>query len=101
MDFYRRVRPWGLWGPVLRKVQAEDPGFQPNRDFWRDAFNVVVGMAWQISLVALPIYIVIKNYQSALIAFAVAASTSVLLKFTWYDRLRRYDVEPGTKVASA
>ncbi len=22
MDFYRRVRPWGFWGPVLRKVLA-------------------------------------------------------------------------------
>jgi hypothetical protein len=100
-DFYRRVRPWGFWAPVLAKVQAEDPSFRPNPDFWRDMFNVVVGMTWQVSLVALPIYIVIKNYRYALLAFAVAAATSVVLKFTWYDRLRRYDVEPGARRASA
>jgi SSS family solute:Na+ symporter len=28
MDFYRRVRPWGFWGPVLKKVLAEDPKLQ-------------------------------------------------------------------------
>ena len=30
--FYKQVRPWGFWGPVLAKVRAEDPAFQPNRD---------------------------------------------------------------------
>jgi SSS family solute:Na+ symporter len=61
--FYRRVRPWGFWGPVLAKVQAEDPSFQPNPDFVRDMFNVVVGIAWQTSLIALPIYVVIRRYD--------------------------------------
>ena len=42
--FYRKVRPWGFWGPILAKVQAEDPAFQPNHDFWRDMFNIVVGI---------------------------------------------------------
>ena len=40
-SFYRRVRPWGFWGPVLEKVRKADPAFQPNRDFWRDMFNIV------------------------------------------------------------
>jgi len=39
----------------------EDPSFQRNRDFWRDMFNVVVGISWQVALVALPIYIVIQK----------------------------------------
>ena len=42
-DFYRRVRPWGFWGPVLRKVLAEDPTFKRNKDFSRDMFNIVSG----------------------------------------------------------
>jgi Na+/proline symporter len=85
--FYRRVRPWGFWGPVLAKVQAEDPSFQPNPDFVRDMFNVVVGIAWQTSLVALPIYVVIRRYQMAAIALAVVVVTSIALKFVWYDHL--------------
>jgi Na+/proline symporter len=85
--FYRRVRPWGFWGPVLKMVQAEDPSFQPNPDFVRDMFNVVVGIAWQTSLIALPIYVVIRRYDMAMIALAVVVVTSVALKFVWYDHL--------------
>ena len=87
-DFYRRVRPWGFWGPILKQVQEEDPSFQPNRDFWRDMFNIVVGICWQVSLVALPIYIVIQKFDAALVAITIIAVTSVLLKFTWYDHLK-------------
>ena len=43
-DFYRRVRPWGFWGPILAKVRAEDPSFERNKDFWCDMFNVLVGV---------------------------------------------------------
>jgi solute:Na+ symporter, SSS family len=93
-DFYRRVRPWGFWGPVLARIREEDPSFEPNPDFPRDAFNVAVGICWQTALVALPIYLVIRKLTAAFIALAVVALTSGLLKFTWYDRLK----EPETAV---
>jgi Na+/proline symporter len=86
-DFYRRVRPWGFWSPILAKVRAEDPAFERNKDFWRDMFNIVVGITWQVSLVALPIYIVIQKFHSAMITAAIIAVTSIVLKFTWYNHL--------------
>ena len=90
-EFYRRVRPWGFWGPILRKVQQEDPSFQRNRDFWRDMFNIVVGMIWQVTLVTLPIYIVTWRLKHALIAAAIIAITSITLKFTWYNHLKELE----------
>ncbi len=87
-DFYRRVRPWGFWGPVLAKVLAEDPSFERNQDFWRDMFNVVVGITWQVSLVALPVYVVIQKFRNAAITAVIIAVTSIVLKFTWYDHLK-------------
>ena len=87
-DFYRRVRPWGFWEPILAKVRAEDPAFERNKDFWRDMFNVVVGITWQVSLVALPIYIVIQKFRNAVITAAIVAVTSIVLKFTWYNHLK-------------
>jgi Na+/proline symporter len=87
-DFYRRVRPWGFWEPILAKVLAEDPAFERNKDFWRDMFNVVVGIVWQVSLVALPCYFVIQKFSAALVTVAIIAVTSIVLKFTWYNRLR-------------
>jgi len=86
-DFYRRVRPWGFWGPVLKKVLAEDPNFQRNRDFGRDMFNIVVGIVWQVSLVALPLYIVLQQYGRASFTLAIILGTSAVLKRTWYDHL--------------
>jgi hypothetical protein len=87
-EFYRRVRPWGFWGPTLKKVKAEDPSFQRNQDFWRDVLNIVIGMIWQVTLVALPMYIVTWELSRAAWALAIVAFTSIILKFTWYDHLK-------------
>ena len=50
-------------------------------------FNIVIGIIWQISLVALPIYVVTWKLQTAGITFAIILVTSLILKFTWYDHL--------------
>ncbi len=54
---------------------------------------MVVGVAWQTSLVALPVYVVIRRYDFAGIAFAVVVVTSIILKLTWYDHLKKMYVE--------
>ncbi|MGD0200356.1 MAG: sodium:solute symporter, partial [Bryobacteraceae bacterium] len=92
-EFYRRVRPWGFWGPIRERVLREDPSFKPNPDFKRDMFNVLVGVVWQVSLVALPIYIVIQKINYTLIALAVVLVTSLILKLTWYDHLKKQEAE--------
>ena len=93
IDFYRRVRPWGFWGPILRKVLAEDPAFKPNGDFLRDVFNIAIGIVWQVSLVALPLYVVIREWDRVAMAAGSIAVTSLILKFTWYDHLSEREVE--------
>ena len=52
-----------------------------------------VEVAWQTSLVAFPVYLVIRRYDHALLAFAVILVTSVILKFTWYDHLKTIEIE--------
>jgi len=86
-SFYRTVRPWGWWQPVFEKCRAEDPAFEKNRDFWRDWFNIGIGLVWQTSMVALPIYLVIQQWGRMWLCLAIFAATSVILKFTWYDPL--------------
>ena len=87
MSFYQKVRPWGFWQPIQAKVLAQSPDFQVNNTFSRDAFNIVVGMIWQISLVVLPIYLVIKEFMPMIAALAVMLLTSFILKKNWYDKL--------------
>lgn len=85
--FYRRTRPWGFWGPVLRAVQEEDRSFVPNRDFRRDMVNAAVGIVWQLSLCTLPFYFVLRRWAGFWGSAGVLAVTSIFLKWNWYDRL--------------
>lgn len=87
MSFYQKVRPWGFWQPIRDKVIAQNPDFNATNTFPRDAFNIVIGMTWQISLVVLPIYLVIKEFQSMFVAIAIMLLTTWILKKNWYDKL--------------
>ncbi len=87
MRFYTTVNPWGFWKPIREKVLKLNPGFVPNRDFKRDMFNVAIGMVWQITLMAVPVFLVIRDYSSFFISTAIMIATSIILKFSWWDKL--------------
>jgi Na+/proline symporter len=93
LSFYTRTRPWGWWKPIERAAVRQNPSFEPNRDFARDAFNVLIGIIWQTAFVALPIYVVIHYWKEAAICVGVIVATSAILKMTWYDRLESYEVD--------
>ena len=86
-EFYRTVNPWGFWGPIKQKVMAENPDFKPNRNFKIDMFNVVVGTIAQTALVALPIYIVLKETLPIWITIIITITCGFILKKTWWDKL--------------
>jgi Na+/proline symporter len=89
MKFYSTVNPWGCWGPIREKVLKQNPSFQPNPDFAKDAVNVAVGIVWQLCLTALPIYLVLREWSWAGGIAATLAVTSIFLKFNWYDKLEK------------
>lgn len=86
-SFYAKTRPWGIWGPVHDLVVTENPGFQENKAFGRDMFNVAIGIIWQTSLIAAPIYLVLKAFTSMGYALGIVVVTSLLMKKFWYDKL--------------
>jgi SSS family solute:Na+ symporter len=85
--FYSTVRPWGAWKPVYEKVTKDDPGFSRNRNFLRDMVNVFVGIAWQLTLVTIPVYLVLQDFKAMWISILVLIATSFFLKFNWLDKL--------------
>ena len=87
LNFYTKTRPWGAWGPIRDKAVATIPGFQPNHDFRLNMFNVAIGIVWQLCLTALPIYVVLQRWNWAIPMAATLVAMSIVLKFTWYDRL--------------
>ncbi len=97
-SFYMKVRPWGFWKPVLAKVRLKYPAFQPNKNFKRDMFNVLVGIVWQTSIVTTPIFLVIQEPVSLAISVSVLAVTSVTLKFSWWNKLDELSAELPAEV---
>ncbi|MEE9432252.1 MAG: sodium:solute symporter family protein [Melioribacteraceae bacterium] len=86
-NFYSKTRPWGFWKPVLNEVLKDNPNFNENKNFKRDLVNVIVGIIWQTTLVALPIYIVIQEQMSMMYAAIILFVSSYFLKKNWYDKL--------------
>jgi len=86
-SFYRTVRPWGFWKPVYQSLLEKYPNLKANTDFRRDAFNVVNGIIWQLTLNIIPICLIIGQYRTMWISIVILAVTSVIMKFTWYDKL--------------
>ena len=86
--FYKQTRPWGFWGPVLTALREDEPDAQPNRDFGLDLMNVIVGVVWQTALTASAIFLVIHNLPKFCITAGLAVACTVVLKFSWWDRLR-------------
>ena len=86
--FYGKTRPWGLWGPVLRALQEDEPGARGNRDLGIDIVNVVIGIVWQTALTASAIFLIIHAMPQFWLAVAAAGAAMIFLKFSWWDRLR-------------
>ncbi|GET27110.1 sodium:solute symporter family protein [Prolixibacter sp. NT017] len=86
-SFYKSVRPWGFWKPVHELVIVDDPGFRKNKNFYRDMFNVVLGIIAQTGLVLVPIYLVLKKNLALGISLAIVAVIAIIMKKTWWDKL--------------
>ncbi|HVZ29339.1 MAG TPA: sodium:solute symporter, partial [Asticcacaulis sp.] len=86
--FYKKTRPWGLWGPVLKALRQDEPGTQPNRDFWLDMANIVIGIVWQTALTASAIFLVVQEMPKFYLTAGIVLLCTVIMKFSWWDRLR-------------
>ncbi len=89
-EFYRKTRPWGLWQPVLKELQIDDPNAKANEYFKRDVLNVLVGLIWQMSLTLMPIFLVLKHWSGFGLSIACVVVTTLVLKATWYNNLQDY-----------
>jgi SSS family solute:Na+ symporter len=98
IKFYKTVKPWGFWKPIREKVLLANPNFVPNRNFKRDMFNILVGMVWQITLMAAPVFLVLREYSSLIISVVIMIVTSAILKYTWWDKLSEMDEEVAAEI---
>jgi len=64
--FYKTTKPWG---------------------FWKDTFNCIVGIIWQMTFVLIPMYLLIRQYDYLSIVIGIMLVTTFILKKTWYDKM--------------
>ena len=50
-------------------------------------FNVIIGITWQVSLVIFPIALVTKEYPSLIWVSVSILITSIILKYSWWNKL--------------
>ncbi len=100
-SFYRNVRPWGFWGPVLKAVQEDDPTYTRNPYFKRDMMNIAIGTVLQTALVALPIFIVIKAPFGIVTTAIITGVAAFTLYNTWYKNLLDWPSEEMAREAAA
>ncbi|MDT0675444.1 sodium:solute symporter family protein [Autumnicola musiva] len=93
-SFYKNVHPWGWWKPVRENLKDEK--VEKNDQFWLDMFNCIVGIVWQSSMILLPIFLVVRDYGKMWITLAVFLIISLILKFTWLDKVKFKDDEEHT-----
>jgi hypothetical protein len=65
----------------------DDPTLQANKNAPRDFLNITVGVAWQLTLVTIPLYLLIRDLRGVLISLAVLVASIIFLKKFWYDSL--------------
>ncbi|ATA89343.1 sodium:solute symporter [Capnocytophaga stomatis] len=90
VNFYKNIRPWGWWHPVYLQLRKEDSTASKNHNFWKDMGNCVIGIVWQSSQILIPIFLLIRDYPKMWWSIGVFAVTTLVLKFTWLDVVRKY-----------
>ena len=74
---------------MCKEIKKENLSFTKNTEFWKDMGNSLLGIMWQSSMIVLPIYFIIRDYPKTLISLIVFLITSIILKYTWLDKVRK------------
>ncbi len=93
-NFYRKVRPFGAWGPVRRMLAAagEDPS-RPKQD--RYALPIAfVGTAFFCVLYVLMMDLVLHNWPRVIVLTVLTLLGGLFLYVAWWRRLEPVEGEP-------
>ncbi len=82
-EFYRRTRPFGMWGPIRKKFSPTDLE-RIDRENRRDAISVLMAVPWQLALFLMWMMLVMRQWEAFGILLLVFAVLSTGLYFFWY-----------------
>lgn len=85
--FWLRIRPFGAWGPVRRRL---DPSLveRQQQSNGRDISNILVAVLWQVSSVVTVISLLLHLWGALAVGAIAFGTLSVVLYFRWYRPLQ-------------
>ncbi len=86
LEFYRRTRPFGFWGPVRKKIAAETLT-KINKENKRDILSTFFAVPWQIVLFLSGMAVVLKRWDELLWLGIMLVLLSTGLYFNWFRHL--------------
>jgi Na+/proline symporter len=85
--FWRRVRPFGLWRPVVRDVDP-DTARCAKRESGTDGVNVVLAIPWHVTGVVAVISLLLHRWTACAVSGAAFLVLGCVLYLTWYRNLQ-------------
>ncbi|MBN1540546.1 hypothetical protein JW992_00240, partial [candidate division KSB1 bacterium] len=91
VDFYSRVRPFGVWKPIRALAIQQGRVDKNDHESTYDWINGLITMVFQFSLALIPFYAFLRQWSKSLLWAAILAVTTAVLYFTWYKKLPARD----------
>jgi len=88
LEFYRRTRPFGLWGPIRKKI-APDKMAEINKENRRDILSTFFAVPWQVVLFLTGMSIILKRWDQFSWLVVILAALSLGLYFNWFRHLSK------------
>jgi SSS family solute:Na+ symporter len=88
LNFYKKTRPFGFWGPVRKECDSALL-LEIDKENHRDLLLLLPACLWQVTLFWLMTAFVAKKWQSVGISLVIIAALSYLLYCYWYKGLKK------------
>lgn len=86
LEFYKRTRPFGFWGPVRKKLASKTMDYI-NRENKRDIIATFFAVPWQVVLFLTGMAIILKRWDQFAWLVIILAALSLGLYFKWFRHL--------------
>lgn len=86
LEFYKRTRPFGFWGPI-RKKMGEEVLNKINKENRRDILSTFFAVPWQVVLFLTGMAVILKSWTQFGVLAIILVLLSVGLYFNWFRHL--------------
>jgi Na+/proline symporter len=87
-EFYKRTRPFGLWGPIRNKIPHATMQ-KINEENRRDIISTFFAVPWQVVLFLTGMAIIFKSWHQFTWLLIILAVLSAGLYFNWFRHLSK------------